>query len=146
MRNKFFYNRVLHYAHLRPLMLLAGAAALPLLILFGCDDSTGPGGSTVEFPDVNVSYSQHVQTLFNQTCAVSMCHADQSMAGNLSLTSYFNATARPGIIISNDPQNSLLIQRVEGRISPQMPLNRPRLNQNQITGLRKWIEEGAQNN
>jgi hypothetical protein len=126
-------------------LVLVFGVLLPFILVLGCDDSTAPG-SNIEFPDVNVSYNSHVQPLFNQTCALSLCHNDQSMASNLSLTSYINATARPGIIIPFDPSNSVLIQRVEGTISPQMPLNRARLTANQIRGLRKWIEEGAQDN
>jgi hypothetical protein len=118
---------------------------IPFIWVIGCEDSSGPN-SGIEFPDVNVSYNSHVQPLFNQSCAISLCHNDQSMASNLSLTSYLNATARPGIIIPFDAPNSILIQRIEGSLMPQMPLNRPRLTPNQINGLRQWIEEGAQNN
>jgi len=36
--------------------------------------------------------------------------------------------------------------RIEGRVGARMPLNQSPLNQNQITGIRAWIGEGAKNN
>jgi hypothetical protein len=93
-----------------------------------------------------VSYSQHVQPLFNQTCALSGCHNDASRAGNLTLTSYHNLTIRPNIVVPGDPNSSLLYLRITGQIGQQMPLNRSPLNSNQQQGIRIWIEEGAENN
>jgi len=118
---------------------------LPFVLVFGCEDTTGPGADIV-FPDVNVSYSQHVQPLFNQTCTLSGCHNDASMASNLSLTSYQNLTQRPEIVVPGDPEQSILYLRIEGRLGRQMPLNRPPLTTNQREGIRTWIEEGAENN
>ncbi len=115
---------------------------LPFLIVFGCEDSTGPG-SDIVFPDTDVSYSQHVQPLFDQTCALSGCHNDATRAGDLSLTSYHNLTQRPNIVVPGDPNSSLLYLRITGQIGQQMPLNRPPLTQNQQEGIRTWIVEGA---
>ena len=42
--------------------------------------------------------------------------------------------------------NSLLIERLDGRIAPQMPFNSQPLNTNQLAGMKKWIDEGAKNN
>ena len=38
------------------------------------------------------------------------------------------------------------VLRIEGRLGARMPLNQNPLNQNQITGIRAWIGEGALNN
>lgn len=131
----------------------AGLTALMLLIGSGCkDDSVLPDGespSTVVFPTRAVSYQVHVQTLFNQTCAIPMCHNDGTQAGGLSLTSHYNTVyAVPGIVISGDPANSILVMKIEGRGpgGDRMPPGRNGLNQNQINGIRTWIAEGAQNN
>ena len=126
---------------------VAGSLALAVS-LFNCkDDVTGDGGSpsNVVFPTDSVSYIRHVQPLFNQTCALSGCHDDGQNQSALKLTNWANTmnSAGAGIVIAGDPQNSLLIIRVEGRVGARMPLNRNPLNQNQITGLRTWIAEGA---
>lgn len=125
------------------------AAFLVAISLFfaACSKSTAPGSSNdIVFPDRNVKYSVSVQPLFNRTCAFSGCHDDGSQAGGLSLTSYFNATARPGTIIPGDPDHSILIERVEGRILPRMPYGRDTLTANQQVGLRQWVLEEAKNN
>lgn len=116
----------------------------------GCKDEI-PGGdlgspSDVVFPLSNVSYSRHVQVLFNQTCAIAGCHND-GQTERVRLTSHGNVYfAQPQIVVENEPEASLLVLRIEGRLGTRMPLNRNPLNQNQINGIRAWIAEGAQDN
>ncbi len=129
-------------------------SSLGILSQNGCKDKNstlapGESPSTVIFPTRNVSYGVHVQTLFNQACAFSPCHDDGTHAGGLSLTSYYNTVfAVPGIVVSGNPQNSILVMKIEGRgpAGDRMPPGANALNQNQINGIRTWIAEGAQNN
>ncbi len=120
-------------------------AAVMILALASCDDSGNTPGDEIVFPDKDVSYSAHVQPFFNLRCANYGCHEDQSRAGDLSLTSYVAMTERPGIIIPGDPQSSLLLQKIDGRLPH--PINVPIIiNTNQLNGIRMWITEGARNN
>lgn len=119
----------------------------------GCKDKNtlvpGESPSTVVFPTRNVSFGVHVQTLFNQACAIPACHDDNTHAGGLSLTSYYNTVFLvPGIVVIKDPQNSILVMKIEGRgpAGDRMPPGPNPLNQNQIDGIRTWIAEGAANN
>ena len=119
-----------------------------LILALSCkkvEDITGIDDELI-LPEKNLSYSRHIQPLFDRRCAISGCHDDKTRASNLSLTSYENATARPGIIIPRDPENSVLVMRIEGRLQPRMPLNMAPLTQNQINGIKQWIREGALNN
>jgi hypothetical protein len=134
-------------------MVIAVVSFFGLLIQAGCKDKNtlvpGESPSTVVFPARNVSFGVHVQTLFNQACALSSCHDDGSHAGGLSLTSWYNTVlAVPGIVVIKDPQNSILVMKIEGRgpAGDRMPPGANALNQNQINGIRTWIAEGAQNN
>jgi hypothetical protein len=52
----------------------------------------------------------------------------------------------PRLVVIGASSNSLLIERLDGRIAPQMPFNSQPINSNQLTGMKKWIDEGAQNN
>lgn len=116
-----------------------------LVFLPACDDGGTTPGDEIVFPDKEVSYSAHVQPFFNLRCANYGCHEDQTRAGNISLTSYVAMTERPGIIIPNDPESSLLLQKIDGRLPH--PINVPIIiNTNQLTGIRTWIAEGAKNN
>lgn len=116
-----------------------------LALAAGCKDSATTPDNDIVFPAMTVSYSQHVQPFFNLRCANFGCHEDQSKAGNLSLTSYVAMTSRPGIVIPGSSASSLLIQRIDGRLPH--PVNVPIIiNQNQLSGLKMWIDDGAKNN
>lgn len=132
----------------RKFVLGLGFAALSLV--GACkDDVTDPNADPIVFPDANISYSQHVQPLFQQRCAIGGCHAGSTaQAGlNLSPPSYNNLMNHvPRLVTSGASNNSLLIQRLDGRIQPRMPANSTPLNSNQLNGIKKWIDEGALNN
>jgi hypothetical protein len=129
-----------------PVSLVVAAVILVLLILagIGCKDERPVD---IVFPSANVSYGAHVQPLFDQACALSGCHDDGSHESKLVLTSYNGLmNAQLMVVIPRDPQNSILVQRIEGRLGERMPLYRNPLNDNQTTGIRAWIGEGAKNN
>ena len=123
--------------------------AVLLVSSSGCkDDIIGDGGSpsNIVFPVSDVSYSIHVQPLFNQTCALGGCH-DDGTPDRVKLTSHSNVLfANPQVVVEGSPDQSILVLRIEGRLGQNMPLNRNPLNQNQINGIRAWIAEGARNN
>jgi hypothetical protein len=128
-------------------MVMAGA----VLFAWSCKDNpvTGADGSPsdIVFPASNVSYQVHVQPLFNQTCALVGCHDSQAQPQVGSLTSY-SATVfdQPGNVVPGDPDNSILVIRIQGTSGTRMPVGKNPLNKNQIDGIRTWILEGAKNN
>ncbi|MEK7671897.1 MAG: c-type cytochrome domain-containing protein [Bacteroidota bacterium] len=132
-----------------------GTIAFSLALTTGsCKKDDGPIGpdgspSDVVFPSSNISYSQHVQPLFNQTCALVGCHSQGESADRLKLDTYenlrFGVRGLP-VVIAGSPETSELVFRIEGRTGQRMPLNRNPLNQNQINGIRAWIAEGAKRN
>jgi hypothetical protein len=130
-------------------MVMAAAAGLAVAGLSCKDDVAGTdlgSPSNVVFPLTNVSYSQHVQVLFNQTCTLSGCH-DDGQTLRVRLTSYGNVYfAQPQIVVEGAPESSVLVLRIQGNLGERMPVNRNPLNQNQINGIRTWIAEGARNN
>jgi len=126
------------------LLALLLAFVLPAAAPSCDDDGLGPGDEVV-FPEEDVSYAAHVQPYFNLRCANYGCHEDQTRAGNLSLTSYITLTERPGIIIPFDAESSLLVQKIDGRLPH--PIDVPILiNENQLNGIKTWINEGAESN
>ena len=129
----------------------AWTACLLILLMvaaWACKDSiTDNGPPDIVFPDSNISYNSLIQPLFNQACTFSGgCHGGEYPAASLSLESYQRLTDRVGIVVPGSPDESILQLRIDGRITPRMPLNRPVLTDNQINGIRRWIQEGAVNN
>jgi mono/diheme cytochrome c family protein len=132
----------------------AGVSVVMAGIVFfswSCKDNAVSGAdgspSDIVFPASNVSYQVHVQPLFNQTCALIGCHDAQASPQVGSLTSY-SATVfdQPGNVIPGDPDNSILVIRIQGTSGTRMPVGKNPLNRNQIDGIRTWITEGAKNN
>jgi hypothetical protein len=112
-------------------------------------DSSG-GGSGVLTPDL-----QSIQeNVFTPICTV--CHAGASAPLGLTLdaaNSYNNLVGIPSVEVPalqrvrpGDPDNSYIIQKLEGRaaVGAQMPLGGPPLSQATIQVIRQWITEGAQ--
>jgi hypothetical protein len=131
------------------------SALLPIIFFtfiyfsVGCKDTlTGDELDSRVIPDSNVSYSKDIQPVLDLKCSNSGCHDDGSRAGGLSLSSWVNTTADPGIVFPYEPENSRLVWAIEGRIgaTPMPPIGYPTLTKNQINGIRIWVEEGAKNN
>jgi hypothetical protein len=129
-------------------VLFAGA----LVIHGGCknDNPVGEDGSpsNIVFPPSNVSYSVSVQPLFNQACNYSGCHGSDAPPNLVKLTSWgdlMTTGAGVGVVIPDQPEQSTLVLRIEGRGARMPPTGLP-LNLNQINGIRAWIAEGAKNN
>lgn len=117
----------------------------------GCKGTapTGPDNSpsNIIFPVNGVKYSAQVQPLFNQACNFSGCHDAGQHQSALNLTSYDEAVLTiPGIVVSGKPDASTLVLRIQGSVGARMPPGAYPLNQNQINGIRTWINEGARNN
>ncbi|HCV42832.1 MAG TPA: hypothetical protein DGH68_05070 [Bacteroidetes bacterium] len=114
--------------------------------VLSCKDEN-PQGPDIVFPSSNVSYSQHVQPLFNQACTFAGCHDDGQHQSPLKLTSWANTVMMvPGIVVSGRPDQSILVSKIQGSLGQRMPPNTNPLNQNQINGIRTWIADSAKNN
>ena len=130
------------------LLLFSIFLSFVLAIAFGCDDTVSNSGQDI--PTSNVSYSKYIQPIFNLKCTSSGCHDDQTRAGDLSLTSYGNATADELIVVPYHPENSILVWAIEGEsgYGPMPPVGAPvlPLSQKEIQGIKTWIKEGAKSN
>jgi hypothetical protein len=95
-----------------------------------------------------VSYSDEIQPIFDSNCTGSGCHIP-GPANGLSLNNYSQLMTggnSGAVVIPGNSDGSIIIRRLEGDITPQMPFGRPPLSQAQIQLIRDWIDEGAINN
>ncbi|MFC2084907.1 hypothetical protein ACFLS9_07620 [Bacteroidota bacterium] len=120
-----------------------------ILVFTACDDTlTGDDIDNRIIPDENVSFSEHLQPVFNIKCSIAGCHDDISKAGGYSMTTWSNVL-QPGIVDPFTPETSRIIWRIEGiGVDFMPPLESPvrPLTDNQIDGVKTWIKEGAENN
>ncbi len=119
-----------------------------IIVLQACKDKITD--SNIDIPSENVSYSQHIQPIFNQKCTTSGCHNDSERAGGLSLTTYANTVSDPSIVFPGEPNLSKLIWAIDGNsgAEPMPPLGATvaPMNENEVEGVKTWIKEGAQAN
>lgn len=101
----------------------------PVLIPFECDE---------------VSYSTHIQPIWDNSCATSGCH-NGTTEPNLSDGVSLNALLSGGYVNTLLPEESSLYHSVDF-ISNPMPPGGPKLSDQQIELILCWISEGAPNN
>jgi len=95
-----------------------------------------------------ISYSTEIQPIFNNSCAGAQCHIPGPTFG-LSLNNYaqlMQGGNSGAVVLPGNPDGSIIVQRLEGTITPQMPFQRPPLSNSDIQKIRNWIEQGAQDN
>ena len=146
----------------RPVALVIGLGLLTAAA--GCDeklaDVAGPS------PGLQPTYSSISQNIFTSTdnagrTACTQCHTNQGRvpAANLNLLPEFGhaqlvgvtSVFKPGAIrvVPGDAENSYLIHKLEGRadiVGQRMPRTAgPFLTEGQMLIIRRWINQGAQN-
>jgi hypothetical protein len=147
--SEFSANRVL-----LALMLAAGIAA-------GCGGGSGDGADNGVPPEppppssFGPNFSEIQDQVFTPTCAVSGCHTGAAAPEGLRLDEANSfgmlvdvaSSQVPSIlrVAPGDPDNSYLIQKLEGTASvgAQMPEGGPPLPQASIDVIRQWIIDGA---
>ena len=91
-----------------------------------------------------VDFDGQIQPIIESHCLE--CHSAEKRKGGLSLATYGDALdgGRNGAVIR--PGNgtaSLIVQRLLGRVDPQMPKDEDPLPSATIALIRRWIDEGA---
>jgi len=142
------------------------AFMIAILLLVGCggegevtglDDGDGRGGGDTEDTrsiKASPSLSGDIWEIFvRKGCTSIGCHGGG--AGGLTLDQKANAHANlvnvsgdmgQTLVIPGDADQSYMVKRVDGRVGPQMPLNRSPLDNIDLTNLKNWINQGAENN
>ena len=91
--------------------------------------------------------------VFTPNCATSGCHAGGNPAGGLNLEAGNSHAMLVGVPSSGNaavnrvepgqPDNSYLVQRIDGTVTPRMPLGGAPLSTEEIDAIRQWILDGA---
>ncbi len=133
-------------------MILLGA-----LTAFYCDGDYGDNGNEPETPISDPSFSNHIQPIFTNNCALGGCHNSTAQEGlNLSQgVAYSNivnvaSTQVPASmrVLPGDAANSYLVKKIEGTqtVGVRMPKDRSALSSVSIQNIKNWINRGAKNN
>ncbi len=118
-----------------------------------CDGGDGTGLPPAG--PLGPSFSEIQANVFTLTCATTGCHFGAGAPQGLRLDAASSFALLVGVpsteessvlrVVPGDPDNSYLIQKLEGNASSgqQMPLNAPALPQSTIDVIRQWISDGA---
>src|SRR6266576_2242348 len=90
-----------------------------------------------------VTFQDHVLPLVEANCA--KCHNSDKKKGDLDLTSYSSALAGGAsgkVLVSGDPDSSKLWKAINHLEDPNMPPNRDKMADKELTVFRKWIAGG----
>lgn len=128
---------------------LIGWSMLGLLVHLGCTEKVPAPSAPRPQPAV---VPDSVQVIFTANCALSGCHAGGAPAGGLDLTGERAYGALVGVASNScapllrvkpyQPDSSCLVKRVEGQVTPQMPLGGS-LTSGERAVIRGWIQQGA---
>ncbi|PKL84877.1 MAG: hypothetical protein CVV22_10895 [Ignavibacteriae bacterium HGW-Ignavibacteriae-1] len=116
-----------------------------LILVYACNSNSLTNLDDIVFAEKDVSYLHQVEPFLRFTCAFVGCHG-QSAAGGIVLNDYFEMMKEPGLVIPGNADGSQLIQILEEKLPHFTYYERSRINQNHLTGMRTWVNEGAKNN
>lgn len=119
----------------------------------GLDETGRPVGEAESNAPLNVTFSSIQDNVFTPLCTT--CHAGASAPLGLRLDAANSFALLVGVsseqvpdlfrVAPNDPDNSYLVQKLEGTaaVGAQMPLGSPALDQDTLNIVRQWIADGA---
>ncbi|HLP27973.1 MAG TPA: c-type cytochrome domain-containing protein [Candidatus Didemnitutus sp.] len=126
---------------------IATVAFMCVLAMSGCNGATVTQPQDVVFPDSNVRFRGQVLPFLTVTCANGGCHNEISAAGGIRLTSYTALISdRPNLVVPGRPDESTVIQVLEGKLGHPVGDLPQRVSSAQVQGMRRWVTEGALNN
>lgn len=94
-----------------------------------------------------VSFKTDLVPIFSSSCAISGCHVTGGHAPDLEATDAYSALMDGNFINKAAPSSSVVYERLNGKLTPQMPLNAPGSDPGGLNELLlAWITQGANNN
>ena len=132
--------------------LFIGLVFVVALALSACQSKKIDNTMVVD-PGGPVSFAQDIQPIFSSSCGGAGCHINQQTNG-VELTNYAQVMNSIGvqygaaIVDPGAPDGSPLVDKVEANpeFGVRMPQNRAPLSAQQVSLIRTWIEEGAEDN
>jgi len=129
------------------------------VLLYQCGSDSPSEPSTPE-PDTIISdpsFSQHIQPIFNNNCALALCHVPDNIteldlsqgAAYAEIVNVDSGQDRSfKIVLPSDSTDSWLVMKIEGRhtLGLRMPPSADPLSDVRIQNIKNWVDRGAKDN
>ncbi|MGB3860849.1 MAG: hypothetical protein WBF32_10790 [Candidatus Aminicenantaceae bacterium] len=129
------------------------------VFLYQCGSDSPNEPSTPE-PDTIISdpsFSQHIQPIFTNNCALSLCHVtgnitELDLSQSVAYSSIVNVDSRQDrsykIVLPGNSTDSWLVIKIEGRqtLGLRMPPSADPLSDVRIQNIKNWVDRGAKDN
>lgn len=130
---------------------ISGVAVFIIVIgAFACKNASQPV-SAIDYGSITtIRYSEHVQPIFNRSCAVGGCHDASTRAAGLALTSWLDivrGSTLGEVLIPYRSSRSLLTLLFDGTPlrKPHPSIGNRSPSGEEVNFLKRWINEGAKN-
>ena len=93
---------------------------------------------------VTLDYDHDVHVILADHCLG--CHSQEKRSGGLSLAAYddiINGGRSGAAVKPGRSADSLIMQRITGKLEPRMPFGKDPLNEKEIATIQQWIDQGA---
>jgi hypothetical protein len=129
------------------------------VFLYQCGSDSPSEPSTPE-PDTIISdpsFSQHIQPIFNNNCALSLCHVsgtitELDLSQGVAYGNIVNVDSKQDssfkLILPGDFTDSWLVMKIEGRqsLGLRMPPSADPMSDVRIQNIKNWVDRGAKDN
>jgi hypothetical protein len=122
------------------------AMTLVMSLLSGCVKDVTVTLTTNKVVTAKVSFSKEVVPLFVANCATSGCHTANHTAPDLEKDAAYNSLKTLKMIDIQNPENSILYEKLTGKLVPAMPIGKQNNPSNINNLVLAWIKQGALNN
>jgi hypothetical protein len=129
------------------------------VFLYQCksDSPSEPSPPEQETVISDPSFSQHIQPIFNNNCALALCHVAGTITElDLSQGSAYNNIVNVdsgqdpsfNLVLPGNSTDSWLVMKIEGRqtLGLRMPPSADPISDVKIQNIKNWVDRGAKNN
>lgn len=117
-----------------------------VFVIQGCTKDTTVVIPLNQVVTTTVSFKSDIIPILTKNCALGGCHATGGHAPVLTSQLAYNSLINGSFIDMKTPENSIIYERLTGKVPPAMPIGRP-ANPSNIEGLiLAWIKQGAKDN
>ena len=123
----------------------------------GSDSPSEPSTPDSETIISDPSFSQHIQPIFTNTCALALCHVagnitELDLSQGVAYNSIVNVDSGQDrsykIVLPSNSTDSWLVIKIEGRqtLGLRMPPSADPLSDVRIQNIKNWVDRGAKDN